>query len=123
METQLRLVTSPGTAVCRLLPTPGAPAREAAGLLYVAADHQHWYLRAQKLPAPGPGRVYRLWFLVGQKPVRAGNFELAGEEAVLSSPTMPQGTSAALVTIEPAEVSAERPTGPVVLYGRDMIAL
>jgi hypothetical protein len=123
LEAQLRLVTTPGTAFCRLGPTPGTPAHAAAGLLYVAADHQHWFLRARNLPAPGPGRAYQLWFLVGQRPVRAGSFELAGDEAVLSSPTMPEGTTAAMVTIEPAEVAGDRPSGPVILYGRDMAAL
>jgi hypothetical protein len=46
-----------------------------------------------------------------------------GEEAVLSSPTMPQGTSAALVTIEPQGPAGKRPTGPVALYGHRMTRL
>ncbi len=89
-------------------------------MLYVADDHQHWYLRARNLPAPGEGRAYQLWFLVGNDPVHAGTFELQGDEAVMSSPTMPAGTTAALITIEPTGVATERPQGPVVLYGRDM---
>lgn len=123
MDTQLRLVTSPGTAVCALRPSHGAPVRDAKALLYVAPDHQHWYLRAQNLPAPGEGRVYHLWFLVGERPVPAGTFQLVGDEAVMSSPTMPEGTSAALVTVEPTGAPGERPTGPAVLYGKDMVAL
>ena len=120
MQSQLALVTSSGSLVCALRPSPGTHARDAAGVLYVADDHQHWYLRAQNLPPPGDGRAYRLWFLVGDQPVHAGAFTMEGDEAVMSSPTMPKGTSAALVTIEPAGEPGARPSGPVVLYGRDI---
>ncbi|HEV8241205.1 MAG TPA: anti-sigma factor [Thermoanaerobaculia bacterium] len=120
MQSQLALVTSSGSLVCALRPSPGTPARGAAGVLYVADDHQHWYLRAQNLPPPGEGRAYRLWFLVGDAPVHAGAFTMEGSEAVMSSPTMPKGTSAALITIEPAGEPGARPSGPVVLYGRDI---
>jgi hypothetical protein len=120
LQSQLALVTSSSSLVCALRPSPGAHAPEAAGVLYVADDHQHWYLRAQNLPPPGEGRTYRLWFLVGQDPVPAGTFTMEGDEAVMSSPTMPKGTSAALVTIEPAGEPGARPSGPVVLYGRDI---
>lgn len=120
LEAQLAMLTSPGTLVCALKPSPGSSARRAGGMLYVADDHQHWYLRARNLPAPGDGRAYQLWFLVGNDPVHAGTFEMQGDEAVMSSPTMPAGTTAALVTIEAAGVATARPQGPVVLYGRDM---
>jgi len=120
LQTQLTMVTSPASLMCALRPSPGTPAREAAGVLYVADDHQHWYLRAQKLPPPGEGRAYRLWFLVGDRPVHAGTFTMEGDEAVMSSPTMPKGTSAALITVEPAGEPGKRPGGPVVLYGRDI---
>jgi hypothetical protein len=120
LEAQLAMLTSPGTLVCALRPSPGSTARRAGGVLYVADDHQHWYLRARNLPAPGEGLAYQLWFLVDDEPVHAGTFELHGDEAVMSSPTMPEGTTAALVTVEPKGAAAERPKGPVVLYGRDM---
>jgi len=120
MQSQLALVTSSSSLVCALRPSPGTHAGDAAGVLYVADDHQHWYLRAQNLPPPGDGRAYRLWFVVGDQPVHAGAFTMEGDEAVMSSPTMPKGTSAALVTIEPAGDPGARPSGPVVLYGRDI---
>ncbi len=123
LESQLALVTASGTAVCPLRPARGPQARAAGGMLYVAADHQHWYLRAQNLPPPGEGRAYQLWFLVGEQPVAAGSFELVGDEAVMSSTTMPRGASAALVTVEPTGAAGERPSGPVVLFGHDMAPL
>jgi hypothetical protein len=119
----LALVTAGGTAVCAMRPSPGSTAQDAGGVLFVAEDHQHWYLRAQKLPQPGEGRAYQLWFLVGDKPVSAGTFEMVGDEAVMSSPTMPLGTTAAIVTVEPAGQAPDRPTGPVALYGRHMAPL
>jgi hypothetical protein len=121
---QLALVTAPTTEVCPLRPPARQPvAPQARGLLYVAADHQHWYLRAQGLEAPGEGRVYHLWFVVGERPVSAGDFELAGDEATMTSPTMPEGTSAALVTVEAAAGVGDRPSGPVVLYGSELARL
>jgi anti-sigma-K factor RskA len=123
MRESLALVTAGGTAVCAMRPSPGSTAPESGGVLFVAEDHQHWYLRAQKLPHPGEGRVYQLWFLVGDKPVAAGVFEMVGDEAVMSAPTMPHGTTAAIVTVEPAGQTLERPSGPVALYGRHMAPL
>jgi len=120
LESRLSMVTSAGSLVCALRPSPGAPANDAAGVLYVADDHQHWYLRAQNLPPPGEGRTYRLWFMAGDQPVHAGDFAMAGGEAVMSSPTMPAGTSAAMITLEPAGEPGKRPSGPAVLYGRDI---
>jgi hypothetical protein len=123
MEAQLALVTAAGTEVCALRPPAVAVVPQARGLLFVGADHQHWYLRARGLTAPGEGRAYHLWFMVGERPVSAGSFELSGEEAVLASPTMPAGTTAAVITVEPAAATPERPSGPVVLFGNQMTAL
>jgi len=123
MNGRLALVTASSSLVCPLRPSPGAPAPEATGVLFVADDHQHWFLRAQKLAPLPAGHVYQLWFLVGDQPVRAGIFDMRGEEGVLASPTMPSGTSAAMVTMEPLGATGERPSGPVVLYGRQITPL
>jgi hypothetical protein len=124
LEEQLALVTAPTTELCPMMPPGrGAVAPDARGLLYVAADHQHWYLRALGLEPPGEGRVYHLWFVVGDTPVSAGSFRLEGDEAVLTSPTMPEGTRAAVVTVEPEAGLGERPSGPVVLYGSELARL
>ena len=124
MRDQLRLVTAAGTELCALRPPSARPvAPGAKGLLWVAEDHQHWYLRADGLAPPGPARVYQLWFLVGDRPVSAGTFEMEGDEAVLTSPTMPEGTTAAMVTMEARGAIGERPSGPVVLHGKDFVKL
>lgn len=124
MREQLTLVTSPGTEMAPLRPPSARPvAPGAKGLLWVAEDHQHWYLRADGLTPPAPGRVYQLWFLVGDRPVSAGTFVMEGDEAVLASPTMPAGTTAAMVTMEAQGAIGERPSGPVVLHGNQFVKL
>ena len=120
LREQLAIVTASGTELCAMRPAGARPvAPEAKGLLWVAEDHQHWYLRADGLQPLGQGRVYQLWFLVGDRAVSAGAFELRGDEGVLTSPTMPAGTSAAMVTVEAEGAVRERPSGPVVLYGKE----
>jgi hypothetical protein len=124
LRASLAMVTAAGTEVCVLQPPDALPvAPEAKGLLFVADDHRHWYLRAQGLEPPDAERAYHLWFVVGDRPVSAGAFRVEGAEAVLSSPTMPEGTSAAMVTLEPVGRSGDRPSGPVVLYGSDFVRL
>jgi len=117
----LRLVSSRGVEICPLRPVADAAGTdEPHGLLFVAADHQHWYVRVSGLPT-APDRFYRLWF---EGPdgtlIPAGN--LAGDELELSSPTMPEGTRAAYVTLE-TEPSPAAPSGEIVLSGAEMIRL
>ena len=122
---RFRLVTAPDTEICPMLPPDSSPHPGARGVLYVAADHQHWYLKAEGLePAEGP-RVYRLWFVVGpdDEPVDAGTFRVdPSGEIQLGSPTMPEGTKAALITLEPPD-AGDRPAGPVVLYGDEVMRI
>ncbi|HVS02859.1 MAG TPA: anti-sigma factor [Thermoanaerobaculia bacterium] len=123
---QLALVTTPGTEVCPLRPPLGrqAPAPAARGLLFVADDHQHWYLRVEGLTPLAAGQEYQLWFLAGDgRQVSAGTFRIAeGAPAEISSETMPAGTRAVTITLEPAG-GAATPSGPVVLYGEEAMRL
>ena len=63
IQDRFRLVTAAGTEICPMKPPAGSPQPSAVGVLYVAADHQHWYLRAEGLSAPGEDRVFQLWFV------------------------------------------------------------
>jgi len=55
--------------------------------------------------------------------VSGGIFRVTKDEAVhLGSPTMPEGTTAALVTVEPPD-GRDQPTGPVVLYGDEVMRI
>jgi Anti-sigma-K factor rskA len=125
LRQRLGLVTSPAVEVMPLRPVEGetAAAPGSRGVLYVAADHQHWFLSVDGLPPAGPERDYQLWFIAGGKPVPAGTFDLEpGAPANLSAPTMPAGTELAAITVEPAG-GAPQPTGPMVLKSAEPLKI
>ncbi len=116
LQARLALVTSSAVEVCPLRPVGESPAQPGArGVLFVASDHQHWFLFVQGLPPAGPGRDYQLWFIADGAPISAGVFEAEhGTPVNLSSKEMPAGTQTAAITVEP-EGGAPQPTGPMVL--------
>ena len=80
--------TSPAVEVMPLRPVEGeaaAPPR-SRGVLYVAADHQHWFLSVDGLPPAGSERDYQLWFIADGKPVPAGTFDLEPGASASSPP-------------------------------------
>jgi hypothetical protein len=114
----LQLVSSEGVEICPLRPIEGAAPEGPYGLLFIAADHQHWYVRVTGLKTD-PERYYRLWFEAADGSlVPAGN--LLGQELELSSPTMPEGTRAVHVSVE-TQPEPPAPSGEFVLFGNDMI--
>jgi Anti-sigma-K factor rskA, C-terminal len=121
---KLSMVTAAGAVACPLRPMgEDAPQPAARGVLYIAADHQHWFLKIVGL-APAPAeRAYQLWFFTDAGPVSAGLLTLSpGAEAELSSPRMPAGITAVGVTLEPA-AGVPRPSGPTVLFGNEKMSL
>jgi hypothetical protein len=116
LESSFSLVTSPTVEMSALRPTGRvALARQARGRLYIADDHQHWYLSVHDLAPSGAGREYQLWFLGDQGAVSGGTFTAApGAPVNLSSAHMPAGTKAIIITLEPAP-GASAPSGPEVL--------
>ena len=119
MRQNVGLMTSPGVLACALRPAEGEihPAR---GMLFVAADHQHWYLSLKGLPPASAGQTYQLWWDADAGMVSGGTFEVApGGVAELASATMPRGTRAVVVTVEPAGGSPQ-PSGPLMLAGSEM---
>lgn len=126
IESRLGLVTNLSTEICPLRPPSKSPQREARGVLYIADDQQHWYLKAEGLEPPEETRIYRLWFVVGndREPRDAGSFRVSeGQPVELGSREMPDDTRAAFITVEPAEAESERPNGPVVLYGDEVMTV
>ncbi len=116
LEKTFSLVTSPTVEMSALRPTGRvALASQAHGRIYIAEDHQHWYLSVQDLQPSGTGREYHLWFFGDQGPVSGGTFTAApGEPVHLSSEHMPRGTKAIIITLEPA-AGVPAPSGPEVL--------
>jgi len=125
MQDQLALVTSRGVEVCTLHPKAAEAAKTGArGALFVAADRQRWYLRIDDLEPCPQGRTYQLWFVMANgPPVNGGILEIEhGVELEVTSDTMPDGTVAVNVTLEPAGGS-EAPSGPSILYGDEVMRI
>jgi hypothetical protein len=116
MRENFQLVTTPAVAVSPLRPV-GDEASPARGLLFVAADHQHWYLALHDCPPAGQGRDYQLWWITDGGIYSGGTFDpRAGEKVELYSKTMPDNTRGVMVTLE-TEGGVRAPTGPEILRG------
>jgi hypothetical protein len=115
MREGIGLITSPAVEVSPMRPAEQSPQPQARGALWVAADHQHWYLSVHGLEPLGDGRQYHLWFIADSGAVNGGSFDARpGSPVNLSSEHMPPDTRAVVITLEPAE-SVPAPTGPEVL--------
>ncbi len=119
MRENFALVTTPAVTVMPLRPAAAGEVQmpeNARGLLYVAPDHQHWYLAVHGLPPAAEGRTYQLWWDAEGVMVSGGTFDprQAGEKVELSSKTMPANTRDVVVTLEP-DGGATAPSGPEVL--------
>jgi hypothetical protein len=115
LREDLTVVTSRAVLVSPMRPMGQPPLQpEAHGMLFVAADHQHWFMSLQGLQPAPEGQVYKLWF-VADRPVGSGSFTARpGEPLDLGSKTMPAGTKGAIVTLE-HDPSVPAPTGPTIL--------
>lgn len=114
MRENFQLVTTPTVTVTPLRPV-GDAASPMRGMLFVAADHQHWYLAFQDCPPAGPGRDYQLWWETDGGTYSGGTFDpRPGEKVELYSTTMPDNTQGVMVTLE-TEGGVRAPTGPRVL--------
>jgi len=115
MQSDFGLVTSPAVEISPMKPAESSPQQQAKGILYVAGDHQHWYLSVHDLEPLGAGRRYNLWFVSDHGAVSGGSFDARpGSPVNLSSEHMPANTKAVVITLEPAE-GAPAPSGPEVL--------
>lgn len=125
MQEQLALVTSKGVEVCALKPEYAAAVEtNARGTLFVASDHQHWYLRIDDLEPCPLGRSYQLWFVTQDgTAVDGGILQIEhGVELEVTSDSMPQGTVEVSITLEPAGGSTA-PSGPLVLHGNEVMRI
>jgi hypothetical protein len=116
MREKFSLVTSPAVEVSPMRPV-GAPAPQpyARGTLFVASNHQHWYLALDGLQPAAQGKAYKLWFVADQGPVSGGSFTAQpGAPIELSSKHMPAGTKGVMVTLED-DPQAPAPAGPEIL--------
>jgi HAMP domain-containing protein len=120
MRDSFSVMTSPAVEVCNL--RAAAPEQaDARGMLFVAADHQHWAMSLRGLRPPAGGKVYQLWFVADQGPVSGGTFAAQpGAPVELGSDRMPAGTKAVRITLE-SSPGSPAPTGPDVLRNADTL--
>jgi hypothetical protein len=116
MREKFSLVTSPAVEVSPMRPVGARPPQPyARGILFVASNHQHWYLALDGLQPAAQGKAYKLWFVAGQGPVSGGSFTAQpGAPIELSSKHMPAGTKGVMVTLED-DPQAPAPAGPEIL--------
>jgi hypothetical protein len=120
LRDNVSVVTSPAVQACALQPVMPEMA-SARGILFVAADHQHWYMSLRGLPPAGSGKVYQLWFVADQGPVSAGTFRAdSGSSWEAGSEHMPAGARAVRITLENGSGAAS-PGGPDVLRNADAL--
>jgi hypothetical protein len=113
MRVNFMLVTAPAVKASPLRPVD--PQSQARGILFVAADNQHWYLAVHDLPPAPQGSDYQLWWEAAEGTFSGGVFDPGdGEKVELYSETMPAGTRGVMITLEPAR-GGSKPTGPEIL--------
>jgi hypothetical protein len=120
LQRQLSLVSSPDSEVCPLKPTRDPMFPAARGLLFLSEPRDAWYVRVADVAPPPPGKIYRLWFVLGDKAQPAGILMPAGDGIQeMAGRGLPARTdmTAAAVTLEPMDHSAAQPSGPMVLFG------
>jgi hypothetical protein len=120
MRDGFSVVTSPAVEACNLRSVAPEQA-DARGMLFVAADHQHWYMSLRGLrPATG-GKVYQLWFVADHGMVSGGTFSARpGAPVEMGSERMPAGTKGVRITLENGPGSPA-PGGPDVLRNADTL--
>lgn len=124
-QAKLSVLAASGVEVCSLHPMEERlAAAPPTATLFVAPDHQHWYLRIDGLEPSPEDRAYQLWFITAEgAQVSAGTFDpRPGARTELTATTMPGGTVAVSVTVEPLGGSSE-PSGPPLLFGDEVMRI
>lgn len=124
LSRRLALATSVGMVACPLKPMDDEHP-EAQGLLFMSPDGGPWLVSVHDLEPPPEGSSYVLWFLGRDRPHRVGVLAPGPDRAVqISAETMPghETMTGVAVTLEKTP-QAERPSGPMLLYGEERIAI
>jgi hypothetical protein len=113
-----------GLRSCPLKPPVDSPVQPVArAAVLFDAEARNWLLTARDLEPCRDGQEYTLWFIVDGRPVPGGVFHVKeGEPVSVAADSMPAGTTAMLLTLEPAPGS-EEPLGPTILYGDESDAM
>lgn len=79
-----------------------------------SAERDQVAVLGSDLPDPGPGRVYELWAIVGDRPVPAGLFD-PDDGTLRAAADVVVDPAAWGVTVEPA-AGSESPTTPILFF-------
>ena len=110
-------------AFCELEPTPDAPVRPRAAVLWDAAEHRG-KLRVSQLAAPADGKDYQLWAVeAGRKsPVNAGvvHLDAEGRADIAFQPDAIPGDNQVVALALSVEKAGGSPTnqGPILFVGK-----
>lgn len=124
-QEQLAMLTEPGAEFCMLRPYGEQPQfPHARATMVLAADHQRWFLRGERLDPCELGRAYKIWFETESGPVAGPSFRVDGPNANIevTADSMPAGILAISVTLE-HDPNCESPQGPQVLRAEQPIRL
>lgn len=113
-QTQLAFIQASDTTVLHLAGQPVHP--RASGKVFWNKSRNIWLVYASQLPAPPPGKIYELWFLTKNAPIRAGLFTADANGNGFLQVSIPEGVEPirAGVTLEP-EPGVPAPTGALYL--------
>lgn len=120
----ISLISTPGVEACSLRPVGEDPmAPEAHAILYLAPGDRDWYLVTSDLDLPQAG-VFKVWFYTPQGAVAAGVIDEhhQGRLRISAYRLSIEGMQAVAVTLEPS-ADSPAPTGPMVLYGDERMAI
>lgn len=107
---------------CPLRPPEEAPPQpDAHGSLLLVMEHGRWSVRIHNLEPAAADKIYVLWFLEEDAPLKKVNLGRGDRPVQISATGIPMVMTAAAVTLE-SSMDAEEPSGPRILYGhrRDM---
>ena len=107
---------------CPLRPAGDIPIQpEAHGSLLLVRENDRWSVRIRNLAPAVGGRVYILWFLDEDTPIKRVNLGPGDRPVQIADTGIPRLMTAAAVTLETSQDATE-PSGPRILYGhnRDM---
>ena len=113
----LRVLSGPRTLTASLAPKEGFT---GSGRVLVDAETGEAHIVLAGLPSPGPGKIYELWAIRGDRPPEPAGLVSVGAAPATAARVerigKPSEVATFAVSIEP-EGGSTSPTGPIVLVG------
>jgi len=111
----VKKLENPENVVVKLKGLDVAP--NAVAVVYWDPATKLVYLTSNHFPAPPPGKQYQLWAIDNGKPIDAGVFDVARQEAAVHDMKRVESAEAFAVTLEP-QGGVPIPTGDMYVLGK-----